>query len=632
MKLPALRLWMACTLLAFPAFAGATEYFVSPSGDDGNAGTLASPWKTIGKGASTAVAGDTVFVRDGVFVERVTLSQSGTSGARIVLRNYPGEQPVLDGTGLSVGGETAMIDVAGQDYVTVDGFEIRNLTTSVNAQTPIGVLVGGAAIGIEIKNCVIHSIENNGSNGNAHGILVSGYETIPISELVIQGCLIRDLALGNSEALVINGNVDGFEVRDNVVRDCNNIGIDFIGFEDTGPTVALDQARNGICADNIVYGCSTVANSAYNTWSCAGIYVDGGRDIIIERNRVYSNDIGIEIASEHAGRATENITIRDNLVWRNSYGGIFTGGYNASVGSTENCVVSGNTLFENDSAEDGNGELYIRHKTYGLEVKNNIMVANDQGLVISRIATDTSGLFFDYNVYHSSSTDQWSWGNTTWFSGFAAWQSTSGQDANSVFAAPGLLDTSGAVGDFDLRIHASSAARNAGDPTFVAAPGQTDAFGGARVVSAIVDAGAHEYSSVSLSALQQWRLGFFDTTQSIGNAADLADPDSDGRVNLLEFALGTNPRVTNTEKVFTTIAPGFLGFHFNTDAAGVLNFVISSSDDLSDGSWMEVASRAQAGGWTTAVDVAVDESGAEILVADNRSAQGRRFYRFEVSQ
>ena len=635
MKIRRTPAWLAVAAsiaLVCSPWLRAAEYFVSPTGDDSQAGTLASPWKTVAKGAATAVAGDTVYVRGGVYQERITLSRSGTPGSRITLRNHPGEVPVLDGGGQTVGGQTAMIDVAGRDYVTISGFEIRNLTTSVNSQTPLGILVDGAAIGVEIEGCEIHSIENNGSNGNAHGILVSGNHSTPISGLVIRDCLIRNLVLGNSEALVVNGNVDGFEVRGNTVRDCNNIGIDFIGFEGTGPTVALDQARNGICADNLVHGCSTISNPAYGTWSCAGIYVDGGRDIIIERNRVYSNDIGIELASEHAGRATENITVRNNLVWRNEYGGIFTGGYNGSVGSTENCVVTGNTLFENDSAEDGNGELYVRYKTYGLEVKNNILLANDQGLVISRISTDTSGLDFDYNLFHSSSTDQWSWGNTSWFSGFANWQSTSGQDAHSMFADPELVDTSGPVGDVDLRIESTSVARDAGDPSFAAASGESDAFGRPRVVASIVDIGAHEYSSGILSPLELWRLTHFGTTQNTGDAADLADPESDLRANLLEFALATLPVEANSEDIFATLAPGLLGFRFNTEASSVVVLTIYSSEDLQEGNWVVVATRAKGGGWTTATDVAVAENGADVLITDDRPANGQRFYEMVVTR
>ena len=53
----------------------------------------------------------------------------------------------------------------------------------------------------------------------------------PISDLVIDGNEIYDCEPATSEALTLNGNVDGFAVTNNVVRDVNNIGIDFIGGE-----------------------------------------------------------------------------------------------------------------------------------------------------------------------------------------------------------------------------------------------------------------------------------------------------------------------------------------------------------------------------------------------------------------
>ena len=51
-----------------------------------------------------------------------------------------------------------------------------------------------------------------------------------LASLISRGNELRDLVLGNSEAMVLNGNVNGFEVRENFVHDCNNLGIDFIGF------------------------------------------------------------------------------------------------------------------------------------------------------------------------------------------------------------------------------------------------------------------------------------------------------------------------------------------------------------------------------------------------------------------
>ncbi len=79
--------WIGSTLLglwtALPPFpATATIYFVDanhPNARDTNPGTELQPFKTIGKATSTVVAGDTVFIKAGVYREMVILSRSGTS-------------------------------------------------------------------------------------------------------------------------------------------------------------------------------------------------------------------------------------------------------------------------------------------------------------------------------------------------------------------------------------------------------------------------------------------------------------------------------------------------------------------------------------------------------------------------
>jgi autotransporter-associated beta strand protein len=53
-----------------------------------------------------------------------------------------------------------------------------------------------------------------------------------------------------------------------------------------------------------------------------------------------------------------------------------------------------------------------------------------------------------------------------------------------------------------------------------------------------------------LSAIQQWRFTHFSTNASTGNAADNADPDGDGVINLAEFHGGSIPTDTSSTPVF----------------------------------------------------------------------------------
>src|SRR3989344_630151 len=84
-----------------PVLAAAT-YYVSPSGSDTALGTLASPFKTIQRAAGIVNPGDTVLIRGGTYNKTVPIARSGSSSARIIFKNYPGETPVIDGGGLGI--------------------------------------------------------------------------------------------------------------------------------------------------------------------------------------------------------------------------------------------------------------------------------------------------------------------------------------------------------------------------------------------------------------------------------------------------------------------------------------------------------------------------------------------------
>jgi len=76
-----------------------------PTGSDSNPGTQASPWGTVQKAASTAVAGDTVWFRGGTYSPSagITFSKSGTSDTnRINYFAYQGEVPKIDFSNMNV--------------------------------------------------------------------------------------------------------------------------------------------------------------------------------------------------------------------------------------------------------------------------------------------------------------------------------------------------------------------------------------------------------------------------------------------------------------------------------------------------------------------------------------------------
>ncbi|WP_425399998.1 right-handed parallel beta-helix repeat-containing protein [Aeoliella sp.] len=83
----------------------AGEFFVAVDGNDGNPGTIDLPFASIARGQEAAHAGDTVWIRGGVYEysagagaseNAVLFDKSGSPGQRINYWAYPGESPVFD--------------------------------------------------------------------------------------------------------------------------------------------------------------------------------------------------------------------------------------------------------------------------------------------------------------------------------------------------------------------------------------------------------------------------------------------------------------------------------------------------------------------------------------------------------
>jgi hypothetical protein len=490
-----LSMFVALFSMPSSASASACTYFVATNGKNSNPGTRASPWRTIQKAANTVPPGSVVCVRGGVYNEVVVVNVSGSAEAPITFQSHPGETAILDGTGLTVpSGWGPMILIQNKSYITIKGFEIRNYKSSAKAHSPIGIFVTGYDDHIQLLNNVVHNIETNykkADGGDAHGIAVYGTAAPDsINNIVIDGSKLYNLKLGSSESLVVNGNVDGFTITNNIVHDNNNIGIDVIGFEGKSPDPAYDQARNGTLRGNTVYNITSFGNPAYgDERSADGIYVDGGRDTLIEQNIVHHTNIGIELASEHAGRATSNITVRNNFVYSNTQVGIAIGGYDELRGSTENCVIVNNTFYNNYTQADWGAELYVQFDTRNNIIKNNIFFATSDRRFIeswSPVMTDNT---VDYNLYFAvgGGTDgTWIWKNVT-YSNFADYQGASGNDANGLAGIDPLLVNLKAP---NLHLKAASPAIDRGQNLTVS--GTFDIDGQPRIQGAAIDIGTDE--------------------------------------------------------------------------------------------------------------------------------------------
>ncbi len=478
-------------------------YHVSTSGDDTADGTPSKPWRTIQHAADSVAAGDTVMIHGGVYNEAVTIHVSGSAAdGFITLMSAEGETAVLDGTPLSSSGGDIGIQIKGQQYIIIKGMEIRNYKTIIPNAVPMGIAVTGASHHIELRDNEIHHIETNAPvdgdlmGADAHGIAFYGDASDSIHDIVIDGNQVHDLKLGSSEALVLNGNVERFIISHNSVHDTDNIAIVMIGFEEVSPDSATDRARDGVVSDNLVYNVNSSTNPAYGgdgssggDKSADGIYVDGGMRIVIERNTVHHANLGMEITSEHGGGDASSVTVRNNLIYQNEVTGIGIGGYDDKRGSTHDCIFVNNTFFQNDTLQDGMGEMLIQYDVHDNVIKNNIFYANAQSLFFSNLFSNNKDNEVNNNLFFASGgadSSEWQWNNVM-YTGFAAYTTATGNDAASLFADPLFKE----MAALDLHLTADSPAVDAG--AAVTEAGGVDFDMHLRTQHGVMDIGAYEF-------------------------------------------------------------------------------------------------------------------------------------------
>ena len=169
----------------FISILNSKTLYVSTTGLDTNPGTIDSSFKTITKALSASiVAGDTIYVRGGVYILTATITiNNSISGKQDTLGHlfaYPGERPLLDFTTQAYGSKGLQIKAK---YWHVRGFDIKGAgdngiyisgsfnivefcTMSENRDS--GMQLGGGANNNKIINC--DSFYNmDPSEGNSDG-------------------------------------------------------------------------------------------------------------------------------------------------------------------------------------------------------------------------------------------------------------------------------------------------------------------------------------------------------------------------------------------------------------------------------------------------------------------------------
>jgi hypothetical protein len=340
------------------------EYYVSPKGNDTNPGTLLRPWRTIGKAASVVEAGDTVYIRGGMYQEAVDINSSGTSDAQIKILAYPGETPVIDGNNFTIPQDSnaPLLELSG-NYIIVSGLEVRY-------SRYIGVLLSGT-----------HDIADKiNSHHNYHGGMNEGGDYSIIQNSVVWSNDMQNYnginPAGDSTGLTAARSPNYAVLKNNVV------------FGNWGIGLSTYEANHTIIVNNIVYD-----NFGTN------VYISDATNILFQNNFVYttgsmlrSEQIGIQMGDETSNPPSSNINIINNIVYnttRNLYC------LRGSSGRMVNVLIANNT-FVNSTEESG---IEFKVGSYeNVRLINNI-VLQDGTLPVIIVEHYHPGLTFSSNLW-----------------------------------------------------------------------------------------------------------------------------------------------------------------------------------------------------------------------------------------
>lgn len=551
--------------------------FVSPDGNDNGYGTVESPFKTIQKALNTVNPGETIYLREGTYIGLNTFISSGSEGNYITLRNYPGEHPVLT---MTSGSDGAIISLEGQDYIKIEGLEIGNFSST----TAYGILLNADENHIIIRNNNIHDLKTTkpgeNENGEANAILCYGEgktRELSINNICIAENNVYNNTTGWCESVSVTGNAEYVNIINNTVHDNTNIGIDFYGNAGYCSVKELDQPRYCVAAGNTIY------NSICSYAECAGLYVDGARDVILENNTIYGSMYGIEIGSEElqADYPVKNIIARNNLVYNNSAGGIRVGGYDKKkTGYVIDTKIYNNTLVNNGSGDGGwNGEFCFV-KCNNIDVRNNLVYKDNKEypMIGGDLAAEyVLNVSFNNNMFYNPLGE-----DEIYFEfakkgaeGIAAFNTQVG--GNNFFGKPDLNS------DYSLR--AGSVGIDMGDNTVVPFLNNTDLGNNSRVAG-VIDIGAFEYQSAESTTESTTEITTEGTTEAPPNVM-YGDVDLSGKLTSNDAAsvlAKANGIVTSTplDLAYPTYSVRFTdvdqdGSITANDAAYILNCVLNNA-------------------------------------------------------
>ncbi len=332
---------MSHTLLGFAAtalfvahatLALAVERHVAPTGNDGAAGSLAAPYRTIRHALDQAGPGDTIYLHAGTYAEHVSTDdgaiRGGTSWATaLLIAALPGDVVVLEPSARSQ--RVLMFADARASYVIVRGLvlDARNVRRDGVKITWSSPDASNASHHIRIEDSEI-------VNSPGQGLLVGGH---------------------HNELLRLRVHRNGASDFDH-------------GVYITGP-------------DNLVDGCTVNQNAGWGVHVYNGEANDADRNVV-RNNRIFEN---ARVGKRGAGIGISNGS--DNRVYNNVV-------FGNKIGIAVDYEAVGSRLYNNTVFANAGYGFYLGKRAIGTDVRNNLVFGNRPDFADDGVRTTTGTNLF----------------------------------------------------------------------------------------------------------------------------------------------------------------------------------------------------------------------------------------------
>jgi len=452
-------------------------YYVAKDGSDSSDGSAGSPWSTIQKAAYTMVAGDTVYIKEGAYVERVVAQNSGSPSEFITYKSYPGHKPVID----AAGSGTAF-SIIGKSYIRIDGLELKN-------GGGWGILVEDST-NVDLRNLKVSysNLENIQIRGNSSEVVIENCETshsqeysgidiyqyggrphhVTVSNCISHDNYLRGIASEQADNLIIDSNIcynniqvgidigsgDKNIIRNNTVYDC-----------ETG--IALSSNEDSQVYGNTIYD---IENEAFYSY-CFSVHGEAHARNRWYGNIVYNSGFGT-YESKWDWQGNEG-TSSGHEFYSNLFYNIGTHGtyrvpfyFQGSAG----IKFYNNTIYMNPNYD----AIQFLEGSVNPKIENNIITISGNKSPIIMDISSSNGALVDYNCYHNRAG------------------TIAGPGEHSIAKDPGFVN----VGGYDFHLQKNSPCIDAGDPGIhpdFDLDGRYCPQDGDRDGNPIVDIGAYEF-------------------------------------------------------------------------------------------------------------------------------------------